>query len=120
MYTEYELCQSLKAKDIKAFRFLYLKYSPALLGILKLEIANSKLSEATLQAVFVKIWQNFHQYDPAKGRLFSWMYQLLQKEIRHLQPDISTKPHHTENLFQFILIDKFNSSFLNDQLSARF
>ena len=29
-----------------------------------------------LQEVFIKIWKQIDQYDPAKGRLFTWMFNI--------------------------------------------
>lgn len=37
---------------------------------------NRELAEDVLQEAFVKIWNNFSNYDSIKGRLFTWMLNL--------------------------------------------
>ena len=37
---------------------------------------NRELAEDVLQEVFVKIWNNFSNYDSLKGRLFTWMLNI--------------------------------------------
>jgi RNA polymerase sigma-70 factor, ECF subfamily len=39
-------------------------------------IDDEYLSEDILQEAFVKIWNNFEQYDSSKGRLFTWMINI--------------------------------------------
>jgi RNA polymerase sigma factor (sigma-70 family) len=39
-------------------------------------IADEQISEDILQEAFVKIWNNFEQYDSSKGRLFTWMINI--------------------------------------------
>ena len=39
-------------------------------------IDDSQLAEDILQEAFLKIWNNFKQYDDTKGRLFTWMVNI--------------------------------------------
>jgi RNA polymerase sigma-70 factor, ECF subfamily len=39
-------------------------------------IDDEHLTEDILQEAFVKIWNNFDQYDSTKGRLFTWMINI--------------------------------------------
>ena len=39
-------------------------------------VNEKELAEDLLQEVFVKIWNNFSNYDNSKGRLFTWMLNL--------------------------------------------
>jgi RNA polymerase sigma factor (sigma-70 family) len=55
---------------------LYQNYSPALFGTINKMIADEQISEDILQEAFVKIWNNFDQYDSSKGRLFTWMINI--------------------------------------------
>lgn len=49
-------------------------------------IADQPQAEDLLQDSFVNIWLNLHQYDPAKGRLFTWMWRIVQnKALTHLR-----------------------------------
>ncbi|GAB2554222.1 sigma-70 family RNA polymerase sigma factor [Spirosoma areae] len=58
-------------------------YHSNLLGVLIRMVHDQQLAEDLLQDSFLKIWRNIHQYDPAKGRLFTWMYRI----VRHVALD---------------------------------
>ncbi len=75
-YSEYELVQQLKERNEAAFSYLYDHYAGALMGVIFRIIENRELSEDILQEAFVKIWNNFSQYDSSRGRLFTWMVNL--------------------------------------------
>jgi len=75
-YSEDELVLLLKAHDQTAFSYLYDNYAAALNGIIYRMVDNEQLREDILQEVFIKIWNNFQQYDNTKGRLFTWLANL--------------------------------------------
>jgi RNA polymerase sigma-70 factor (ECF subfamily) len=75
-YSEEELVLQLQRKDQKAFSYLYDHYAAALNGIIYRMVDDPQLAEDILQEAFVKIWNNFSQYDNSKGRLFTWMINL--------------------------------------------
>lgn len=75
-YSEEELVALLKKQDQPAFSYLYDNYAAALNGIITRMVEEPQLAEDILQEAFVKIWNNFGQYDTAKGRLFTWMINI--------------------------------------------
>ncbi|CAN5883124.1 sigma-70 family RNA polymerase sigma factor [soil metagenome] len=75
-YSEEELVLLLQRKDQQAFSYLYDHYSGALNGIICRMVDEAQLAEDILQEAFLKIWNNFGQYDSSKGRLFTWMINL--------------------------------------------
>lgn len=77
-YPEEELIQLLKSGERPAFEYLYDNYSGALFGIIFKMINDQQLAEDVLQEAFVKIWNNFSAYDASKGRLFTWMVNLVR------------------------------------------
>ena len=64
---------SLKAKDQQSFGYLYDNYAAALYSIVLQVVPDKELASDVLQEVFVNIWRKIESYDPAKGRLFTWM-----------------------------------------------
>lgn len=76
IYTEPVLVALLQQQNRDAFSYLYDHYAPALNGVIFRMVEDRELTEDILQEVFLKIWHNFPNYDPAKGRLFTWMLQL--------------------------------------------
>lgn len=75
-YSEDELVAALNMQDESAFAFLYDNYSGALNGIIMRMVDDKQLAEDILQETFVKIWNNFKQYNQDKGRLFTWMVNI--------------------------------------------
>jgi RNA polymerase sigma-70 factor, ECF subfamily len=75
-YSEEELIMLLKAKDQTAFAYLYDNYSAALNSVISRLVDDAQIAEDILQETFVKIWNNFGQYDASKGRLFTWMINI--------------------------------------------
>jgi RNA polymerase sigma factor (sigma-70 family) len=75
-YSEEELVALLQRRDQTAFAYLYDNYSSALNGVIARMVDDTQLAEDILQETFVKIWNNFGQYDAAKGRLFTWMINI--------------------------------------------
>lgn len=55
---------------------LYDRYSNALFGVTEKIVRDALLAEDVLQEAFVKIWLNGENYDPSKGRLFTWMLNI--------------------------------------------
>jgi RNA polymerase sigma factor (sigma-70 family) len=75
-YSEEDLVALLQRRDQTAFAYLYDNYSSALNGVIARMVDDTQLAEDILQETFVKIWNNFGQYDAAKGRLFTWMINI--------------------------------------------
>jgi RNA polymerase sigma factor (sigma-70 family) len=75
-YTEQELVSLLRNRDNKAFAYLYDNYASALNSIVLQIVNDAELANDVLQEVFVNIWRRIEQYDPGKGRLFTWMMNI--------------------------------------------
>jgi RNA polymerase sigma-70 factor (ECF subfamily) len=70
------LVLALKARDNRAFEYLYDHYSGSLYSIILQIVGNSTLANDVLQEVFVNIWRRIDSYDAVKGRLFTWMLNI--------------------------------------------
>jgi len=75
-YNESELVELLQNQDQKAFNYLYDNYSAAIYGVIYKMVESKELAEDILQEAFIKFWNNFKNYDPLKGRLFTWMLNI--------------------------------------------
>ena len=60
--------------------YLYDHYSSALYGIIFRIVRKEEIAEEVLQDVFLKIWNKAESYDPAKGKLFTWMLNLARNQ----------------------------------------
>lgn len=75
-YTEPELVIALKNHDNQAYKHLYIHYRVALYNIITQFVPDNETANDILQDVVVTIWKNIDKYDPAKGRLFTWLHTL--------------------------------------------
>lgn len=71
-----QLILRLQQNDHLALGELYDAYSGALFGVVLRIVQSRELAEQVLQDTFVKIWRNAGQYDPSKGRLFTWLINI--------------------------------------------
>ena len=78
VFTEEELVSSLKLNDRVAFDYLYNSYSGALYNIIHKIVKDDERASDVLQDAFVKIWKNIANYSPEKGRLFTWMLNIVR------------------------------------------
>lgn len=88
-YTQDELIPLIRARDQKAFSYLYDNYSRALFGVIQAIVNDTEESEDVLQKTFLKIWNNFPSYDAGKGRLYTWMLNI----ARNLAIDTTRSKH---------------------------
>jgi RNA polymerase sigma-70 factor, ECF subfamily len=72
-YSEEELILLLKQQSRDAFNYLYKQYGSVLYGVINKIIYDEQTAQDVLQETFVKIWHNIAQYNPEKGRIYTWM-----------------------------------------------
>ena len=75
-YTEIELVMALKKHDNQAYRYLYINYRGALFNAITQIIKDKEIAGDVLQETFINVWKNIDKYDPAKGKLFTWLLRL--------------------------------------------
>jgi RNA polymerase sigma factor (sigma-70 family) len=97
------LIRGLRAKDRAALEYLYDNYSSAIYGVIYRIIKKEELAEEVLQDVFIKIWDKFESYDPAKGKLFTWMLNVARNQAidKSRSKEIS-KDQKTSGLENFV------------------
>jgi RNA polymerase sigma-70 factor (ECF subfamily) len=66
----------LSAKDKKAFEYLYDNYSASLFGVIVRIVKSDDTAEEIMQDAFLKYWTRFGEYDPEKGKLFTWLVNI--------------------------------------------
>lgn len=76
MFSTDTLIERLKQQDASALSELYDAYSGALYGVVLRIVRTPETAEQVLQDVFLKAWRNIEHYDPAKGRLFTWLVNI--------------------------------------------
>ncbi len=75
-YTESELIALLKQRSQASFSYLYDNYAAALYSVIFSVLQDKELANDVLQEVFIKVWKQIDQYNPEKGRLFTWLVNI--------------------------------------------
>lgn len=88
--SESELVALLASKAPEGFSILYNQYAPNLYGVALRITASHAQAQDVVQEALVKAWLHLDQYDPAKGRLFTWLLNV----VRHAAIDYLRSPHH--------------------------
>ncbi len=66
----------LHQQDKESIRLIYQHYGSSLLGIIYRIIGDQEIAEDVYQESIIKIWRNGKNYDPEKGRLFTWLLNI--------------------------------------------
>jgi RNA polymerase sigma-70 factor (ECF subfamily) len=75
------LIRQVAAKDRQAFETLYYRYAPRLGGYLSKLLRQHELIEETLNDVMLVVWQNAARFDPATGRLSTWLFGIAHHKV---------------------------------------
>lgn len=76
---ELDLVQYLQAGDRKAFEILYDRYAGAMAAMILQVVPNPSDAENVLQDSLVKVCRNIHLFDPAKGRLYTFLVMIARR-----------------------------------------
>lgn len=125
-YSEEELVYQLQMQNQSAFSYLYDNYAAALNGVIHRMVNDTQLSEDILQEAFIRIWNNFKQYDAGKGRLFTWMVNItrnltidtLRSKGYKKQQKISQNESSVTNYQNKDSMHRFDGIGLNKQLAS--
>lgn len=74
------LIHQLKARDQRAFSQLYDMYAESILGVVHTIVNDQPLAEEVLQDTFLKVWDKADQYNPKKGRFFTWILNIARNK----------------------------------------
>jgi RNA polymerase sigma-70 factor (ECF subfamily) len=73
---ESHIVELLQERNEKAISLLYEHYGDTLFGVANKVVRNEELAQDVLQESFVKIWKKSDTYDPAKAKLFTWLFRI--------------------------------------------
>ena len=73
---EKHIVELLHEGNDKAISLLYEHYGDTLYGVAFKVVRNEEIAQDVLQESFVKIWNKAHTYDPAKAKLFTWLFRI--------------------------------------------
>jgi len=112
--SEPELIQAIRERKRIGSEALYDMYSASLYGIILKIVQDQQLAEDLLQDSFVKIWNSIEHYDERKGRLFTWMVNLVHNlSIDKLRSKDFRNTMKNQDIDNSVLDDNKNTSRLN-------
>lgn len=74
--TEQKIIDYLEKGNKRALDLLYEHYSNSLYGVILKITINEEIAQDALQETFIKVWKNASKYDPAKAKLFTWLFRI--------------------------------------------
>ncbi len=91
--TDAQLMERLSADATgEALRALYRSYSGELLGFALNALGERGAAEEVVQEVFTRAWRNADRYDPARGSVRTWLYQIARHAIIDMRRRASARP----------------------------
>ncbi len=87
--------ERLREGDKNALYSLYDRYSGALFGVVLRMCRDRGMAEDLLQEIFLTIWEKIDQFDPSKGKFYTWAYRIARNKtlnaLRKSDPLIQTE-----------------------------
>lgn len=80
MQNDTTLINQLKSKDERALSVLYDKYSNAIYFVILKMINDEGKAQDLLQETFLTVWNKCENYDPNKGRFYTWVYRIARNK----------------------------------------
>lgn len=80
--TDEVLMKRISARDSEAFRLLYSRYADRIFNFILRYSADRMLAEDLLQETWWRIWQAAGTYDPGRGEVRTWLYQVAVNATR--------------------------------------
>lgn len=74
-----ELLQRVATQDRIALEALYDRYERTLYGFARKCVSDPFVAEEVVQDVFMKLWKSAAAYDPAQGRMSTWLLTITRR-----------------------------------------
>ncbi|MCI4666663.1 MAG: sigma-70 family RNA polymerase sigma factor [Bacteroidia bacterium] len=76
---EEKIVQFLRERNPQAIRLIDQHYQLALFGVIFKIVGIQEMAEDVWQESLIKFWRFGNQYDPEKGRLFTWLLNICRR-----------------------------------------
>src|SRR3954464_15769319 len=91
--SDVQLIQRVRADESgEAMRALYRAYSGELYGFTLNALGERGLAEEVVQEVFTRAWRHADSYDPGRGSVRTWLYQIARHAIIDARRRASVRP----------------------------
>lgn len=76
IYIDMDLIEKWQSGDISAFENLFQQYRKLVFKTAFLVVGNKEEAEDVLQEVFIAMWKSRSTFDPARGKLTTWLHRI--------------------------------------------
>ena len=91
--SDVQLIQRVRADESgEAMRALYRTYSGELSGFALNALGERGIAEEVVQEVFTRTWRHADSYDPARGSVRTWLYQIARHAIIDARRRAAVRP----------------------------
>lgn len=109
--------------DTTAMKLLYNKYKNLLFGLIVSILKNREEAEDCLQEVFTQAWEKADQFDPTRGKVYTFLVTMARNKAidrtRSRAFKDSEKEDHIINDFTLTLEGEYNNPHENMELAER-
>ena len=91
-----ELIARVTRSDRAAFRELYERHAPSLLGALRRLCPPGTDCEDLLQEVFLTVWRRAALYRPERGEPLTWLFTILRNKVIDHRRRVAARPRYEE------------------------
>lgn len=119
---EMEILLPSDYNDPKFFNFLYTNYKKTVsLEIFKMVYDNA-VTKDLCQEVFLKAWTNMGSYDPAKGKMYTWLINITKNHCKDYLRSRGFRDHKNTGCLDFLgksigAVEVADNRFVKDLLS---
>ncbi len=91
--SDVQLMQRIRGDDTgEAMRALYRSYSGELYGFALNALGDRGVAEEVVQEVFTRAWRHSGTYDPGRGSVRTWLYQIARHAVIDARRRASARP----------------------------
>lgn len=116
-----DLIEKWQSGDMSAFEALFQQYQGLVFKTAYLMTGNKEEAEDVLQEVFVTVWKSRHTFNPAKGKLTTWLYRITVNQCvsNHRKKQAPTFSLEKARMDGFDLVETRNSGLPEELTQSR-
>jgi RNA polymerase sigma-70 factor (ECF subfamily) len=116
--TDANLLNAIACQDEQALASLYDRYRLILFGLLMRILRSREEAEDVLQEVFLQVWRRASDFDPQRGRPFTWLVTLARSRAIDRLRQLGSRERVASSVIEFAgegIVDAAENTFRSEQ-----
>ena len=116
--TDANLLNAIARQDEQALASLYDRYRLILFGLLMRILRSREEAEDVLQEVFLQVWRRASDFDPQRGRPFTWLVTLARSRAIDRLRQLGSRERVASSVIEFAgegMVDAADNTFRSEQ-----